>query len=63
MNVPIEAPDGSPGTPVRWAILDLHGSRAGIRTRSPPASAGGFLAKVGRHLPPSPLHELLHPDG
>jgi len=38
-----KAPGGNPGTPVCWAIPDLHGMWDGIPTRSPPASAGGFL--------------------
>ena len=37
-----EAPDGSPGTPGRWAFPDLHGPLGGGHARSPPASAGGF---------------------
>jgi hypothetical protein len=39
-----KTPGGNPGTPVCWAIPDLHGMRGGVSTRSPPASAGGFLS-------------------
>ena len=37
-----EAPDGSPGTPGRWALPGQHGTLGGVRARCPPASAGGF---------------------
>ncbi len=40
----IEARSGSDGTPGRWAIPDMRGTRDGVHTRSPPAAAGGFYS-------------------
>ena len=52
MNAPIQAPGGSRGTPAGTVTprtmrmrpdINLHGKRYPLLSRSPPASAGGFL--------------------